>query len=459
MKEEFKKGELVLIPIEKLHPHPDNPRKDLGDLSELAESIKVKGVLQNLTVVPCTGYYYGDYTVIIGHRRTEAAKLAGLTELPCVIAEMTEHEQIATMLLENMQRSDLTVYEQAKGFQMMLSFGDSVEDISEKTGFSESTVRRRVKLLELDEGNFKEAQARGGTLSDYIELDKIKDPKTKDKVLQTIGTDNFKFKLKQAIEDEENEEYLDTVEEAVSEFAEEIKEAPYGERYRQKDGYSVWNKRDVEEPEDAYTNTYYYTRSSRGVFVYYRIEKDNPSAADGGSSPYTGEPNAEATKKEEARQKEEERLGELAVVSERAYKLREEFAGALSAKDIKEHFTDIIAFWMWQQSLNSTYVNEDDVLDIAGIAEERMDDDDNFTYTYEDIKSGIDGGAEKALWNMILLYIDDSENNNYYQRYSTSLYAKNEELDNWYKLLVKMGYEMSDDERALSDGTSELFVI
>lgn len=55
------------------------------------------------------------------------------------------------MLLENMQRSDLTVYEQAQGFQMMLDLGESISDISEKTGFSETTVRRRVKLLELDQ--------------------------------------------------------------------------------------------------------------------------------------------------------------------------------------------------------------------------------------------------------------------------------------------------------------------
>ena len=58
----------------------------------------------------------GKYTVVIGHRRLAAAKLAGLTEVPCAVVEMTEQEQIATMLLENMQRSDLTVYEQAQRF-------------------------------------------------------------------------------------------------------------------------------------------------------------------------------------------------------------------------------------------------------------------------------------------------------------------------------------------------------
>ena len=131
---------LQMIPIDKLFPHPDNPRKNLGDLTELAESIKASGVMQNLTVVPLIGEngepVEDAYTVIIGHRRLSAAKLAGLTELPCVVCEMSHKEQIATMLLENMQRSDLTVYEQAQGFQMMLDLGESVTGISEKTVFS-----------------------------------------------------------------------------------------------------------------------------------------------------------------------------------------------------------------------------------------------------------------------------------------------------------------------------------
>ena len=91
-------NEIRNIPIDQLHPHPQNPRKDLGDLSELAASIKASGIYQNLTVVPGT---YG-YTVVIGHRRLAAAKLAGLTELPCIVRSMTEQEQIATMMLENM---------------------------------------------------------------------------------------------------------------------------------------------------------------------------------------------------------------------------------------------------------------------------------------------------------------------------------------------------------------------
>lgn len=76
--------QIINIPINRLFPHPDNPRKDLGDLSELSASIKASGILQNLTVVPDEPDTPDtDYTIIIGHRRYAAAKIAGLTELPC----------------------------------------------------------------------------------------------------------------------------------------------------------------------------------------------------------------------------------------------------------------------------------------------------------------------------------------------------------------------------------------
>ena len=173
-------AEILYIPIDKLNPHPDNPRKEIGDVSELAESIKAKGVLQNLTVVPYVSPVHGRvmeglYTILIGHRRFAAAKLAGLKELPCVVVEMSKEDQIATMLVENMQRSDLTIYEEAKGFQMMLDLGKTVKDVSDMSGFSEATVKRRVKLAALDEKKFKKAVDRGATLFDFAKLDEIED--------------------------------------------------------------------------------------------------------------------------------------------------------------------------------------------------------------------------------------------------------------------------------------------
>lgn len=187
-------GLMMPLPVDKLIPHPDNPRKDLGDLTELADSIKANGIFQNLTVVPADADCE-TFTVVIGHRRLAAAKLAGLKEVPCVIANMDAKEQVRTMLLENMQRSDLTVYEQAQGFQMMLDMGDSVEEIAAKSGFSKATVRRRVKMLELDQGTLKTVSERQLSLTDFDELAKIEDTKARNACLSEIGTSNFKLSV------------------------------------------------------------------------------------------------------------------------------------------------------------------------------------------------------------------------------------------------------------------------
>lgn len=195
---------ITMLAVSGLYPHPGNPRKDLGDIGELADSIKANGIFQNLTVVPGhrsdTGAYLDDgYTVIIGHRRLAAAKAAGLAEVPCVVAEMDHQTQVQTMLLENMQRSDLTVYEQAQGFQMLLDFGIGIDEIAEKSGFSRSTVRRRVKMMELDQEKLKRVSSRQLNLSDFDELAKVESIEKRNELLGQIGTRDFEFELKSAL--------------------------------------------------------------------------------------------------------------------------------------------------------------------------------------------------------------------------------------------------------------------
>ena len=216
--------EIVMLPIDCLFPHPDNPRKDLGDLSELTESVKINGVLQNLTVVPDESGPADAprFIVIIGHRRLAAAKLAGLTELPCVIADrMTPAEQVAIMLTENIQRSALTPYEEAKGFeQLRIDFGKSVKEIVKLSGFSETTVRNRLKLTKLDADKFNASFMRGGRMEDYLELDNIRDPDLRNQLLDQIGTNNFRNALKSAIKQERIQSTLERWEKEASAFAE-----------------------------------------------------------------------------------------------------------------------------------------------------------------------------------------------------------------------------------------------
>ena len=216
------KKEIVYLNVNEIYPHPDNPRKSIGDISELVESIKKNGIMQNLTVVP--GHHFTSatekleledklmamkdrddaywelrgniekgwtptgYTLIIGHRRCAAAKEAGLTELPCIITEMDENTQFSTMLEENMQRTDLTIYEQAQGFQMMLDLGNTEEQIAEKTGFSKTTIRHRLNIAKLDKDIVKTKEDDDSfqlSLKDLYELEKIDDIEKRNHILKT----------------------------------------------------------------------------------------------------------------------------------------------------------------------------------------------------------------------------------------------------------------------------------
>lgn len=257
-------NKLQMIAVSDIYPHPQNPRKDLGDLTELTASIKENGIFQNLTVVKRDE---GGYTAVIGHRRLAAATAAGLDKVPCAVVKMSEQEQLETMLVENINRSDLTVYEQAEGFQLLLDFGSSIEEVAKTSGFSESTVRRRVKLLELDKEKFRSGVEQGATLDDFAQLDKIKDINRKNEALEHIGTPNFANAVYRAIEAEEHEEKLNKLCEQVVAFAEEI-ESGIGEEYEYVDSYYVWQNLDVETPEDADDVDYYYTKDSNGVTIY-----------------------------------------------------------------------------------------------------------------------------------------------------------------------------------------------
>lgn len=209
---------IVMIAIEKLEHHPENPRKNIGDISELTDSIRVDGILQNLTVVPKSDDTE-KYLIVIGNRRYEAACAAGLMELPCVISNMDHIKQLETMLIENINRSDLTPIEQAKGFEQLTLAGFSPEDIATKTGFSESTVRRRLKLTEYNEKKVIEAQERGATLDDFVKLEKIKSKSERNKLLGLVGTNNFNIEYNRTLEAEQVKELAKKIEKEMKKIA------------------------------------------------------------------------------------------------------------------------------------------------------------------------------------------------------------------------------------------------
>ena len=204
---DYIKSGIVMLNRSQLHTHPDNPRKDLGDLTELKESIREHGIMQNLTVVPIT-CKENQYVILIGHRRFATSE-GIVDELPCVIAEgLTAREQVGIMLCENMQRADLTYLEQAHGFQLMLDLGETVQTISEKTGFSEATVKHRLEINKIDPESLEKAKEYfQPTISDFIELERVKDLKERNEILENAeSSKDIQYDVQRYIDEKNREE-------------------------------------------------------------------------------------------------------------------------------------------------------------------------------------------------------------------------------------------------------------
>jgi len=135
-----------MIPLEDLQPNASQPRKDVGDLQGLTESVREKGVLEPLLVryLPESG----KYMIISGERRYLASRAAGLAELPCIEKDVDDAETLEMALIENLQRKDLTPFEEADGVQALAGrFGLTHEEIAKKVGKSRSSITELLSLM------------------------------------------------------------------------------------------------------------------------------------------------------------------------------------------------------------------------------------------------------------------------------------------------------------------------
>lgn len=136
------------LPIDKIEPNPTQPRSEMGDLTELTESIKQKGVLEPILVFPNRDR--GTWTIIAGERRWRAASMAGLKEIPCVELDLDEKEVAEIALIENLQRKDLTVWEEADGLAALARrFGYTHEEIAKRIGKSRTSVTESLSIANL----------------------------------------------------------------------------------------------------------------------------------------------------------------------------------------------------------------------------------------------------------------------------------------------------------------------
>lgn len=139
-----------LISVENIEPNPEQPRTEIGDLGELISSIKEKGVLEPLLVKPLSPR--GRWMIIAGERRWRAACAAGLREVPCIEMDVSEEDVAEIALIENMQRKDLTPWEEADGLaSLCLRFGYTHEDVAKKVGKSRSTITEALSIANMPE--------------------------------------------------------------------------------------------------------------------------------------------------------------------------------------------------------------------------------------------------------------------------------------------------------------------
>lgn len=144
-------GNVITLKISEIEPNKSQPRRDFDEasLSELAESISQHGVLQPLLVRPIAD---GGYQIVAGERRWRASRMAGLTEVPVVIRELSDSETMEFALIENLQREDLTPVEEALGFKKLMDeYEMSQEQVAKTVGKSRPAVANALRLLNLPE--------------------------------------------------------------------------------------------------------------------------------------------------------------------------------------------------------------------------------------------------------------------------------------------------------------------
>lgn len=146
---ESQSGSAVTLGINEIEPNRDQPRKYFDDeaLNELSESIALHGVIQPLLVRPISD---GGYQLIAGERRWRASRMAGLTQVPVVIKEMTDSEAMELALIENLQREDLNPVEEAEGYKLLMdTYSLTQEQAAERVGKSRPAVANALRLLVL----------------------------------------------------------------------------------------------------------------------------------------------------------------------------------------------------------------------------------------------------------------------------------------------------------------------
>lgn len=202
-------NEIKLINPSLIDPHPDNPRKNIGDVTDLAASIKTNGLLTPLSVV----HNGSRYRVIAGHRRLAACKQAGTGAVPCFVLDLDPLQQLEAMITENCQREQLTVLEEADAIQGMLDLGATTANVAHRLGRSADYVRDRAKAAsiktEVRRTRDDFGQISIGQLVAIARYDGR--PDLQKKLAQAAGTSNFDYILRNIERDDRARQWIESV--------------------------------------------------------------------------------------------------------------------------------------------------------------------------------------------------------------------------------------------------------
>lgn len=432
------------LSINLIDPHPENPRKNLGNLTELAESIKANGIMQNLTVVPKDD---GRYMAVIGHRRLAAAKLAGLETVPCAVVDMDRKTQLSTMLLENMQRSELSYIEQADGFQLMLDLGETVESISEMSGFSKDTVKHRLEIAKLDKDNILDSDL---TLEDFTYLEKISDVNIRNKLIKENRHGYIKYAVDRELQDiEKQKKKRQWIDYLKSKGIRPIPEEELRDAWKiynsiKSFSYSNVKPEELELPEGTSLNETFYKFETWGDWIYFYKKKPETEVND----------EAEASRK----RAEEFRVAKIAELDEMFDRFNERvkmFVNDLS--EDKKTLPIVLRLFVEIQMSGSCYSSGEDTefCEAAGI------DWEEANITDEEIIAGklnpeilynIDRKPAVYLLKAILCMKSIKTYNSYWGEYDENVFSLCA-----VKALKNLGFKLTKEEQRLIDGTHEIY--
>ena len=340
------------------------------------------------------------------------------------------------MLLENMQRVDLTIVEQAEGFQLMMSFGDTVDTIAEKTGFSSATVRRRLEIAKLDGKKLREISSRQISIGDLDRLARIEDISKRNELLEKLGTSSFDYSYKDALSRQDERKTEQRWREHL--LAKGLTEIGYSDAFQ---GAYVSSGRPYVKGSSVSPQEYVFDEDqelfafNRGV-IYFRRRKN---AADN-------------EKAEAARLKAEQkkaRIDALRDACRTAYELRRDYVLSVSETEAKRMLPTVISFTVEEKFTNITRLWKEEY--DRGAFPSLKTGVHGFDRVREEV---VDHPYRSLLVHAYLCWCD-SENSvtfNY-----TGEYQKNDKLIRIYDFLDDIGYMISPEERELIYGSHRLY--